>query len=244
MQQNRPTSIHRFQHVILEDNYAIWHEAEMEADFEKKECAASTSRTFYTFSTLICIAQIIYFSLMITIWGVVPILENPMIGPPVTILVRFGAKEAALMKYYNQWWRLFSAIFVHAGVLHLIPNVFIQLQVGGYLNVIFTTPVWLWIYIVSGMFGFMLSCIFEPNSVGVGSSGSLMGMLTAWVVWIVFRWKKIPLRGQGQRNFQLAMLMVGIALTLGTSFVPHVDWAAHLGGSIQVSPPPVEMLEY
>ena len=32
------------------------------------------------------------------------------------------------------------------------------------------------------------SCIFIPDSVGVGSSGALMGMLSSWIVWIVFRW--------------------------------------------------------
>jgi hypothetical protein len=33
-----------------------------------------------------------------------------------------------------------------------------------------------------------LSCIFLPDAIGVGSSGALMGMLSAWLIWIVFRW--------------------------------------------------------
>jgi hypothetical protein len=36
--------------------------------------------------------------------------------------------------------------------------------------------------------GFLRSCCFLPESVGVGSSGALMGMLSSWVVWIIFRW--------------------------------------------------------
>ena len=32
------------------------------------------------------------------------------------------------------------------------------------------------------------SCCFLPESVGVGASGALMGMLSSWVVWIIFRW--------------------------------------------------------
>jgi len=32
------------------------------------------------------------------------------------------------------------------------------------------------------------SCIFLPGTVGVGSSGAVMGMLSSWVVWIIFRW--------------------------------------------------------
>jgi hypothetical protein len=34
----------------------------------------------------------------------------------------------------------------------------------------------------------LYSCCFLPESVGVGSSGALMGMLSSWVVWIIFRW--------------------------------------------------------
>ena len=32
------------------------------------------------------------------------------------------------------------------------------------------------------------SCIFLPGTVGVGSSGAVLGMLASWVVWIIFRW--------------------------------------------------------
>ena len=43
-----------------------------------------------------------------------------------TTLVRFGAKETALIVDEQQWWRLFSPIMVHAGILHILPNVAIQ----------------------------------------------------------------------------------------------------------------------
>lgn len=38
------------------------------------------------------------------------------------------------------------------------------------------------------LFDLPCSCIVLPNSVGVGSSGAVLGMLASWIVWIVFRW--------------------------------------------------------
>ena len=121
---------------------------------------------------------------------------------------------------------------LHAGVYHIIPNVAIQLRVGGYLNLVYGTPRWLWIYLISGIYGEMCSCLFIPDSVGVGSSGALMGMLASWVVWIIFRWKKIPPECKSQRNCQLAVVVGSIVITLATSFMPRVDWAAHAGGAL------------
>jgi membrane associated rhomboid family serine protease len=134
----------------------------------------------------------------------------------------------------GQWWRLFSAIFLHAGILHLLSNVAIQLRVGGYLNLVFGTPKWMLIYFVSGFFGNMMSCIFLPDSVGVGSSGAVLGMLSAWIVWIIFRWKKIPEQCHRQRNCQLMIVFASVVITLAMSFAQYVDWAAHFGGAVQV----------
>lgn len=126
-----------------------------------------------------------------------------------------------------------SSVMLHAGIWHIIPNVAIQLRVGGYLNLVFGTAKWFWIYFMSGIFGSMMSCVFLPSAVGVGSSGALMGMLASWVVWIIFRWKKIPPDCHKQRNCQLMIVMASIVITLATSAMPNVDWAAHLGGALQ-----------
>lgn len=41
-------------------------------------------------------------------------------------MVRFGAKEAGLIVWKNEWWRLLSSIMLHGGILHIIPNGAIQ----------------------------------------------------------------------------------------------------------------------
>lgn len=60
--------------------------------------------------------------------GYAPRNENPLIGPPATTMVRYGAKEAGLILYRDEWWRLISPIFLHAGVLHILSNGIIQVN--------------------------------------------------------------------------------------------------------------------
>jgi membrane associated rhomboid family serine protease len=49
--------------------------------------------------------------------------------------VRYGAKYAGLIVYKNEWWRLVSPIAVHAGIIHLVSNVIIQVWI------VLTSPV-------------------------------------------------------------------------------------------------------
>ena len=133
---------------------------------------------------------------------------------------------------------------LHAGVIHLLSNGIVQLRVGAYLNVIYGTPRWLTIYILSGVFGNMCSCIYLTTSVGVGSSGALLGILCSWIVWIIFRWNKIPENLRGQRNCQLLIVVGSIVMTLAMSFSKYVDWSAHFGGSIQGILLGIVMLSY
>ena len=218
---------------MLEFEIAEEVEENPHEDFENKELASSSwRRQLKTVSTAICVVQVAFIIAMISQDGFAPASENPMVGPPATTLVRYGAKFAALIVYKKQWWRLVSPMALHAGVIHLICNVFIQLRVGGYLNLVYGTWKWLTIYILSGIFGELLSCCVMVDTVGVGSSGAIMGILASWIVWIVFRWKKIPPECHRQRNCQLSMVVASVVITLMFSFTPFVDWGAHLGGAI------------
>lgn len=209
----------------------VRREIELHGDFEEKEYnASSCQKQMLTVSTLICVVQIIIFVVMLETGTKDP--NNPMVGPDVETLIRFGAKDAALIIYKGEWWRLFTPMLLHGSVLHLLGNVLIQLRIGGYLELVFTTPKWIAVYLSSGVFGNICSCLFLPDAASVGSSGAVLGLLTSWMVWIVFRWKKIPREAKSQRNCQMTVVVVSIGITLAFSFTPAVDWAAHFGGVV------------
>jgi hypothetical protein len=68
-----------------------------EHDFRVKEVRASgCRRQLATFSAFSCLVYLAVFIASTQIQGIAPQRENPMIGPPVVVLVRFGAKEASL----------------------------------------------------------------------------------------------------------------------------------------------------
>jgi membrane associated rhomboid family serine protease len=57
-------------------------------------------------------------------------------------------------------------------------------------------------------------------------------MLASWIVWLIFRWKKIPVECKSQRNCQLIVVVSSVTLTLAMSFGDLIDWGAHFGGFV------------
>jgi membrane associated rhomboid family serine protease len=90
---------------------------------------------------------------------------NPMIGPWPDVLVNDGAKDAAMIMYRDQWWRLLTPMLLHvgrplfrtfphhslhlrnAGVVHILVNVLVQLRVGVYLEYTWGRFTWSTIYV-------------------------------------------------------------------------------------------------
>eukprot|EP01041_Mallomonas_annulata_P001135 gene1135-2197_t len=198
---------------------------------EKEYRAASCCRQLVSLSTFVCIGQLCVLAYMVHQDGLAPNTVNPNIGPSAYTLVKYGGKDAWAIVEKGQWYRLISPVCLHAGVIHIATNVLIQLRIGGYLNRVFGSVRWLLIYSLSGIFGNMLSCIFLPLDVGVGSSGAVLGMSSSWLIWIIFRWRKIPKEARSQRNCQLLLISFTVGITLAFSFTPYVDWAMHFGGA-------------
>ncbi|KAG5182720.1 hypothetical protein JKP88DRAFT_318034 [Tribonema minus] len=144
--------------------------------------------------------------------GLAPTSVNPMLGPWPSVLVIQGAKVASLIVYRHQYWRLMTPLLLHAGLIHLVVNLGIQLRIE------------------RGIVAYS-----EPAAITVGSSGALCGLMGAWLAEIVLRWGSAQQPGGGdmaQRMTSLVICSVNIAVTLGFSFVPYIDWAAHVGGLV------------
>lgn len=63
----------------------------------------------------------------------------------------------------NQWYRIFIPIFLHAGFLHIIFNLLLQLTMGASIERNIGILKYAIIYIASGISGFLLGANFTPQ---------------------------------------------------------------------------------
>ncbi|XP_013067121.1 inactive rhomboid protein 1-like isoform X1 [Biomphalaria glabrata] len=82
----------------------------------------------------------------------------------------------------DQFYRLFTALFLHGGVLHVVITVIFQMWVLRDLEKLMGCVRISIIYIGSGVAGYLASCIFIPYSVEVGPSGSQFGVAACLIV--------------------------------------------------------------
>ena len=130
-------------------------------------------------SSLFCAAQTIILAAMMIQCGIAPMNINPMIGPYPDALNYWGAKNSVLIIEDGEWWRLVTPIFLHAGLIHLMGNVMVQLESGNRWEKEWGSIIWIIVYIGSAFGSSIFSAIAMPDQISVGSSGAVMGLFGA-----------------------------------------------------------------
>eukprot|EP01117_Protostelium_nocturnum_P008315 TRINITY_DN296_c0_g1_i2.p1 TRINITY_DN296_c0_g1~~TRINITY_DN296_c0_g1_i2.p1 ORF type:complete len:426 (+),score=139.58 TRINITY_DN296_c0_g1_i2:225-1502(+) len=153
--------------------------------------------------------------------------NNPWGGPNVQTLIDLGAKKAQLM-LDGQWWRFFTPIFMHVGLIHFALNMFMQVRVGRELEKLYGANRIIPIYMLCGLFGNIVSAIFLPQQVQVGASGSLFGFEGVLLADLIQNWAllKNPIRSLIS---QIASMLLSFAFGF---LLPGVDNFCHFGGLI------------
>ena len=142
------------------------------------------------------------------------------------VLYRFGAMPSPLPK--DEWWRLFTAMFVHIGVLHLLLNMWALMLFGPSIEERYGRLRFLALYVTAGFMGNAMSLLLTHSpSLSAGASGAVFGILGAWIAFFVRHRKARGARQQLQSLF----FLVGINLFFGFSGVGgSINNIAHLGG--------------
>ena len=187
------------------------------------------------FCSLICVHE---YSLMRNLPLIISICRN-----------YWGAKNAVLIIDDGEFWRLFTPIFLHAGLIHLGGNVMVQIDAGNTWEKEWGSVIWMIIYIGSAFGSSVLSTICMPDNISVGSSGAVMGLFGAKFSEIVLLCceKSTNLRERSDersRKQQAALVIGGIVIVALMSFIPYVDWAAHLGGMVRLKLPNISHLAF
>ncbi|HHS96576.1 MAG TPA: rhomboid family intramembrane serine protease [Chloroflexi bacterium] len=125
----------------------------------------------------------------------------------------------------GQLWRLGTALFLHAGLLHLGFNSYALWIFGPQVEMPYGRFRFLLIYFFSGLAASAVSFALTP-AVSVGASGAIFGLVGAILAYI-YRYRDRLLAGRRR----LANLIGIVAYNILYGFVsPWVDNAAHIGG--------------
>lgn len=138
---------------------------------KKAEEVFSKKKPIVTYS-LIIINILIFLILVLLGGGILEIEPN--------LLYKFGAlvNFDAMGRNPIELYRLFTSIFLHAGLFHLLCNMYSLYVIGPQLESFYGKTKFLIIYILSGIIGNLLSIIFLGDSyVSVGASGAIFGLL-------------------------------------------------------------------
>ena len=148
------------------------------------------------------------------------------------VLHRIGALEPYAVVVQGQYWRLFTALFLHGGFAHLLFNLFALYVLGPPLERSIGTVRFAVCYLISGLAssaGVVLLTVIGLVQVTqlVGASGCIMGIVGAWAGFLL-RHRHAPYAKQRLGNIFM-IIVIQTAFDLST---PQVSMAAHLCGLI------------
>ncbi len=138
------------------------------------------------------------------------------------ILYLFGAnlKESVLD---GQIWRLITCAFLHAGIFHLIFNMYALFMIGSQLESYLGKIKFFLVYLISALTGSLMSCIFS-NSLSVGASGAIFGLLGSL---LYFGYHFRLYLGTVLKSQIIPLILLNLFLGF---MVPNIDNSAHIGG--------------
>lgn len=139
-------------------------------------------------------------------------------------LLQWGANYGPLTAE-GEYWRLFTSIFLHGGLMHLVANMYGLLFVGLFLEPILGRTKYLTAYILTGILASIASVWWYDATVSVGASGAIFGLYGLFIALLLT--KVYP--PDFAKSFLISSsIFIGFNLLLGIT--GGIDNAAHIGG--------------
>ena len=130
----------------------------------------------------------------------------------------------------GEFYRIFTAMFLHADIDHICNNMAILILVGAVIENYTGHIYYAILYVLSGFFGNILSMAYEVNNglnwVSIGASGAIMGVVGFLVAWIIAN-RRTFLKHRGT---VIRMLFLLVFVVEACFFQQGANTPAHLGG--------------
>lgn len=143
-------------------------------------------------------------------------------------LLNWGANFRP-MTLEGQWWRLFTACFLHIGILHLLLNMYALLYIGLLLEPYLGKTRFLAAYLISGIAASMTSLWWHDLTISAGASGAIFGMYGVFLALLTTN-----LLDKSVKKALLTSIAVFVGYNILNGLKPNsgIDNAAHIGGLI------------
>jgi rhomboid protease GluP len=172
-------------------------------------------------------------------------------------LVQFGASVSSLV-VAGEWWRLFTAIFLHVTVLHLLINLWCLWNLGLFGEPLLGRSGLVCVYVLTGVAGNVMALgwsVFAKmdttanDMIVAGASGAIFGM--AGILIILLSNRQLALPWEELRSLRRQVIFFAIAnlasgylpmllpyfpaselakLHVNLATLPHIGNSAHIGG--------------
>ena len=161
---------------------------------------------------------ILVLNVMIFVFGIAYGHQNDMIN-------MFGNNY--LLVRNGEFYRLFTCMFLHSNLLHLVCNMYALWMLGPTVERYYGRLKYSFVYIASGLLGSLFSCAFMgENSISIGASGAIFGLMGS-IAYFTFYYRATL---QGTVRNQIIPVIVA-NLLIGV-LVPGIDMSAHIGGLV------------
>ncbi len=145
------------------------------------------------------------------------------------VLIRWGGAYVPYIEE-GQYWRLFTAMFLHAGIRHLLNNMILLYVLGIALEPQLGRIKYTILYLVCGLIGNIVSYEYYLSqgnyTVSIGASGAIYAVMGA-LIWVVIRNKG---RVAGY-SIQQMLLLLAFSLYFGFTSAGVAN-SAHLAGLV------------
>ncbi len=139
-------------------------------------------------------------------------------------LIPWGANYGPMVEQ-GEWWRLFTFMFVHGGIMHVLVNMYGLVLAGPMLESHLGRSKYVIAYICTGFCASVVSLWWNDGVVSVGASGAIFGL---YGVVLTFWWSKRVFGESYKSLVHLVGIFVGVSF-LGM-FKSGIDHAGHIGG--------------
>ena len=152
------------------------------------------------------------------------IIINLILGNERQLILWGGMAPIQYVLSTGEYWRFFTSMFIHNGLIHAIFNMIFLYHAGAYLEPYLGKERFIAFYFISGLLVSLCTGIFT-YSLSVGASGAVFALL-GYILYF-----NIQARRTGMKTNNLIIPIVAINMVI-TLLIPSISFVGHFSGLV------------